>query len=392
LSGPDRLVDNGGLAGILTFQMGQMDDIGRRSPTATATEAAGKLRLPPVVPLPVEQVVQLRSIVAADAEARALADELARRAAALSLSGAEPRPVTEIAYSGLVGTDPRRIDCIARLEDMARVGLLVQHLQAVDDRQAVDVLRRFMRAWTATYRITGDDVNEDKLLPLVVAWHVLRDGAPAALRRQVEPWVDTLGRVHAEAVSNWSQHLTNRYAKHLRLVAHCALALGCLRWLELARRGIERFVECSLRADGSSLDLEHRDTLTYHASALSPLLEVAMLLGEEGRALYAWTAPSGGSLQRSTDYVVPYATGARQRREWVHSRSALDHRRAEAGIEYYRPGRLFEPIQARTLMTFASYFDPALRQLALALSLTGAERYADWRLVVQDAIAASLQA
>ena len=183
-----------------------------------------------------------------------------------------------------------------------------------------------------------------------------------------------------------SQHLTNRYTKHVRLAVYCGLALERAEWVALGRQGIERFVAGSLRADGTSLDLERRDTLTYHCSALVPVLELALLLGDEGRALYAWTAPGAGSIKASVDYVVPYATGEKTRQEWVNSQVELDRKRAEAGLEHYRRGRLFEPAQAADLMEAASAFDPALAPLWTRLAGSPAQRYGSWRMLVAAAL------
>jgi hypothetical protein len=55
---------------------------------------------------------------------------------------------------------------------------------------------------------------------------------------------------------------------------------------------------------------------------------------------------------------LPYATGEKQRREWTHSKVELDRRRAEAGIEAYQPGKLFDPQKAHELFEWACYYNP----------------------------------
>jgi hypothetical protein len=150
---------------------------------------------------------------------------------------------------------------------------------------------------------------------------------------------------------------------------------------------VERFVREGLRGDGTSLDLERRDSLTYHCSALVPMLDLALLLGAEGRQLYAWTAPHGGSLQRSVDYVVPYASGEKTRREWVNSQVELDRQRAKAGLDHYQPGSLFDPQDARSLIEAATAFDARLLPLHRTLSGATAGRYPAFRLLVQTALA-----
>jgi hypothetical protein len=85
-----------------------------------------------------------------------------------------------------------------------------------------------------------------------------------------------------------------------------------------------------------------------------PALDIALLLGGEGRQLYAWTTSEGGSLKRSVDFVVPYATGEKTRREWVNSTVELDRQRAAAGLPHYQPGMLFAPKDATSALEAAS--------------------------------------
>jgi hypothetical protein len=193
-----------------------------------------------------------------------------------------------------------------------------------------------------------------------------------------------MGELHARAVRD-STRFTNRYTKHLRLLATFGLILDRHEWQQAAQDGIKRFVTESLRADGTSYDLEHRDTLTYHNSALRPVIELAVLSGPDGSALYTWENPDGGSITKSVDYVLPYASGEKTREEWRNTQEDLDRRRAAEGIEAYRPGRLYEPKNALRLLEEASYFDPSLVPLVLKLHESTAERFASWTMVVNAA-------
>lgn len=352
--------------------------------TACVLQAAevGEFTMPPVLPLSPSQLALLRRLVAEDPEASALAEEA--RAAALPLLEAVPHPLAAIHYEGLVHTDPQRIATVAQLREMADVAAVVRHWQASDDGQAVPMLGRFVAAWAATYRPDGNDVNENKLLPLLVAYHGLRSGFPEERRDPVDTWVEALGTLHLRAVEA-STRFTNRYAKHVRLLAVCGGILGRPEWSQHAASGVRRFVEQALHADGTSEDFRVRDTLTYHASALRPILELALLSGPEGLASYGWTNTRGGSLRKSVEFVVPFAMGERTRAEWVHSKVALDRRRAEAGLEEYRVGKPYDPASALELMELASGFDPALIRVVRHLTGTRAQRFPTWQCLVNAA-------
>ena len=349
---------------------------------ASAGGATGEFTIPSVNPLRPVQLEALRRLATSDDEAKAIAATAAAEAA--PLLDATPRPLEVIHYEGLVNTDPRRVATVEKLRETAGVARLTRYWQVSGDRRAAAVLRRFVIAWARTYRPDGNDVNENKLYPLLVAYHGLRNDLPPADRALVDAWVQNLGELHAAAVRD-STHFTNRYAKHVRLAAICGMILGRDEWVATAHEGARRFVTESLYADGSSLDLKRRDTLTYHASALRPVVELAMLSGNDGGTLYTWESPRGGSIKRSVDLVVPYAMGEKTRKEWTKSEVGLDRRRAEAGLEKYQPGGTYDPKNALELMEEASYFDPALMRVVRHLIGGKAERFPTWQTLVNEA-------
>ncbi len=348
-------------------------------PFLHAEKVTGELDIPKVSPLNGNQLIRLRSLVDEDPEAMALVK--IEEEASQPFLKREPQPIREIHYEGLVNTDPRRIATVEKLEDMARFATLLRLWQATGDTTVAAALRRYILAWTGTYRITGNDVNENKLYPLLCAYEALRDTFSETEQETIDGWVREFGKRHAKAVEK-SDHLTNRYAKHVRLTAVCGMILDKPEWVELAFSGIRRFVTESLRPDGTSIDLERRDSLTYHASALRPMIELAMITAEHGRELYTWESEAGGSIKKSVDYLVPFALGGKTRKEWVNSKVGLDHRRSEAGIEKYRAGRLYDPMDALKVMQEACFFDPDLNRVVRHLRGDESGQYSSWQSLV----------
>jgi hypothetical protein len=348
-----------------------------------AAESVGEFSIRPVVPLDAEQRAALQELVASDSQAASMAAALA--AEAQPLLDAEPQPLAVIHYEGLINTDPQRIATVASLREMDDVAVLMQYWQLTGDPQAADALLRFVDAWASTYQVTGNDVNENKFVPLFVSWECLQSQADPAVQQRVNAWIEALIPPHAEALRT-STHFTNRYTKHVRMVALFGMIRGRQDLIDLARQGVQTYITESLYGDGESLDLKHRDTLTYHGSGLKPPLEVAMILGADD--LYTWENERGGSMKKSVDYVIPYATGEKTHQEWVHTEVELDRQRAAAGLEKYRTGRLFEPKDAAELLVVASYFDPSLAPLAVQLSEgEEGERFPSWRMLVNAAVA-----
>lgn len=349
---------------------------------APVRATVGEFSIPDVIPLNEAQRSRLRHLVVTDEEAADLA--AAAKHEAVPLLDGEPRPLEVIHYEGLVNTDPRRIASVKKLRDMAKVARLVRYWQTTGDQRAAEAIRRFTIAWTKTYRLTGNDVNENKFQPMLVGYLALRETFDPNRHQRIDRWVEKLGRLHLKAVRE-STHFTNRYAKHVRLLATTARILDRDKWLDETRNGIRRYVSNALDADGTSRDLKRRDSLSYHASGLKVMLELAMLMGQRGRELYTWTGPDGGSLNKSVDYVVPYAMGRKVHREWVDTKVGLDRRRAKAGLEKYKPGKPYDPNHAQALMEKASYFDPGLVRVVHHLSHSEAERLPTWQMLMNAA-------
>ncbi len=349
---------------------------------AFAKDGPGEFSFRATLPMEAAQREKLKAIVSNDTEAAALFSLLEKEATTkLDL---EPNPIAKINYEGLVNTNPQRIKSVESLREMDDVATVFQYWQVSENPRAAAMLQRFILAWAETYVPTGNDVNENKFYPIFTAYESLRETFPEENRNKIDAWILTMGELHAEAVAS-STHLTNRYTKHLRLLALFGRILDKPEWQEAAQVGLKRFVTESLRPDGTSLDLERRDTLTYHNSALRPVIELAVLAGPDGPALYNWTSPQNSSLKKSVDYVIPYADGTLKREEWRNTQVDLDRRRAAAGLAEYQPGKLFDPKDALKLMEEASFFDEDLVPLAIKLHESKANKFASWTMVMNAA-------
>lgn len=347
------------------------------------SKVAGEFTIPDVSPLEPAQLDQLRELIRSNDGAKLIADQTRQQAA--PLLSIEPQPLAVIHYEGLVNTDPRRVATVEKLGQMRAAALLVRAWQASGDPQAALALKRLTVAWSETYRPTGNDVNENKLYPLLIAYAALRDDFSPEDQHRVDAWVERLGVLHLAAVQD-STHFTNRYSKHVRLLALAGLILGREAWLDESREGVKRFVRESLRADGTSRDLELRDSLGYHASALRPPLQLAMLSGAKGRDLYRWTSESGGSLNRSVEFLVPYAMGEKVHHEWVDTKVDLDRRRAAAGLEKYRTGKTYDPYDALKVMEAASFFDPQLMTVVRHLTDDSTKQFPTWTTLTHASV------
>jgi hypothetical protein len=244
-----------------------------------------------------------------------------------------------------------------------------------------DKAREYVLAWTKTFYPNGNTINENKMEPVINAYPLLRDTFSAAEKTAIEAWLRRMATKEIET-NGWKHRdhkLDNWDAKQFKLVGAIGFILNDRAFIDYAVDGYKRYIAQGLYPDGSSNDLKSRDALSYHISGLNSLLVLAMMAEQHGvnieGGFYNYVAPNGASMRKSVEYVVPFANGVMQREEWKNTTVGLDRERAAAGIEYYKPGKPFNPKSAVELLELASYFDPGLVRLVSMLRGTTAVRY-----------------
>lgn len=341
----------------------------------------GEVVIRTVVPLDSAAIDRLRRLATEDGEAAALL--VALRADADRALDQAPTPIAEIYYEGKVNTDPKRIACCEKLADLDRAAAAVEAWAATGDARYAQRALASIEGWAATYRPTGNGINENKLQPLLAGWLMLRGEASPATQGTVDAWVRALvekGLKHEQGRgSNWGAKRIALTALGGRIAADPAL---------IAKAGdmFRSLVAKDLRADGTSHDLEERDSMGYHSSCVRSLTLAALIAGERG--WWSAKAPSGASLELAARHLLPYVNGEKIHREWVNTRVDLDRRRAAAGIPYYQPGRPYDPRDGVDTMVFTSAFLPEAAQVAArAAGRPDGARYANWTAVWMAAFA-----
>jgi hypothetical protein len=209
---------------------------------------------------------------------------------------------------------------------------------------------------------------------------------PADVEQAVRDWLRLTASVELTAVYNRPNRATsynNWHSHRLKIVGEIAFALGDTALEGYAVRGLEAQIGRNLRADGSSEDFVTRDALHYHVYDLEPLLKLAMVLKRAtGADYYSYISPSGSSIQRSVQWLVPYVTGEKTHAEFVKSTVEFDRRRAQNGEAAYKAGSMFDPKNGVMTLLLAAWWDPAL--LATARKAGGMEeRFPAWVSVVE---------
>jgi hypothetical protein len=99
---------------------------------------------------------------------------------------------------------------------------------------------------------------------------------------------------------------------------------------------------------------------------------------------YDYEAPSGSSVRKSVDFLVPFATGEKIHHEFVNSKVSFDKKRADNKEPGYTIGAGFQPGTAVEVLSLASYFNDSLSKIVHKL-LHRDDRFPDWQLLLNAA-------
>ncbi len=130
--------------------------------------------------------------------------------------------------------------------------------------------------------------------------------------------------------------------------------------MDFSIKGLKEYIRSAYYDDGTSNDLKDRDALHYHVSGLKPVIAATVNLTpfHPPFNLFNYVSSAGSSIRKSVEYTLPYARGEKQRKEWTNSKVALDKKRAEAGLEKYQPGMLYNPQQAKEMFEWGGFYNP----------------------------------
>jgi hypothetical protein len=320
-----------------------------------------------LLPADAQQLATLRRHLSATGERAAFVERLRH----IAHMRPAPMPLKHIVYEGRVSNDPQRIGTVEHLLDMDRLAAFVWLMRiepdSADHRNGA---RDLLLAWARVYQPTGNDVNENKLAACFVAFDELRDHLSQAERAEVSRWLVDIARRN---LANAPGLGGNRLAKANKILALAGRVCDDAELRDRAASLFGDWLEQVLHADGRSTDLDRRDAMHYHASALRDALEVASILHADNRDLFRLEGPKGQSLEKSLRYMLPYVRGEKIHPEWVNTTIALDRRRWEAGDEFYKPGKPWPRTQAIELLILAGRFDSEYLDLA-------------WRVIAEERV------
>lgn len=308
-----------------------------------------------IVVLNAAESERLMSVIQNDTQAKQLYDSI--RIQAQHYLTDSPRPLAQIFYEGLLQTHPDRIDTQKSLEDIDKVVSFIYSHYGSNEAEYAQKAKEIVLAWASTYFPTGNPINENKLVPLFWAFYLFQDWFTSSEKSLIEDWMVSIAE---EQMARADTPNNNWEAKRLKIIGTVGCILGDKALMDYSVEGMKEFIHTAYYADGTSNDLNERDALHYHISGLVPAIAffIASSPFHPTFELFNYNSPGGSSVRKSVEFAIPYANGSIKRKEWINSKVALDKKRAEAGLEEYQPGMLFDPEKAKPLFEWAAYYNP----------------------------------
>ena len=305
------------------------------------------------------------------------------KVATLTLTEA-PNPIDTIRTEGLLAGDPKKTTTQQALRDMNKLYALALVYRVSGDKRYLEHATEFLLAWARINHGRGDPIDDTNLDRAIEAYDLLKTELPKAAGDSIRDWLietakaELRGRYyHPDRPSfynNWHSH-------RLKIVGEIAYAIGDTALQGYTIRGLKTQLEKNLNPDGSSIDFALRDALHYHVYDLEPLLKLAIVLSRAtGVDFYNYASPTGSSIKRSVDWLLPYVSGQKAHAEFVNSTVDFDKKRAQNNESAYKAGTLFEPKNGIATLVLAMYFDKeSTRQVRELMIATQTARAQAWQ-------------
>lgn len=329
------------------------------------------------------EIKKLARIIKNDAGAKKL--YLAIENAANTALQQQPNPIDTIISEGHLATDPKKMRTQQSLVDMNKSYALAFAYRITGKKEYLLKCRDYILAWAQKNKGAGNPINDTKLDAMFEAYDLIRKEITADEKQQIDTWMMQVAdaeiahprfrSANKSAHNNWNSH-------RIKVVGNIAYVLDNKNYKTFTDTALQTQLAKNLYADGSGMDFEERDALHYHVYTLEPLLKIITIIKRaDGKNYYDYVSPTGSSIRKSVDFLVPYVTGEKVHHEFVNSKTLFDKQRAENKEPGYTIGADFKPNTAIDALSYAAYFDNRLTEFVRKL-MSAEEKYPNWSIML----------
>jgi hypothetical protein len=329
-----------------------------------------------------KEVSALRSLIAKDSSAKKFYSAIKRTADnALTQT---PDPVDTVISEGHLATDPKKIRTIRSLKDIEKIYALAIVYSIEGNKNYLEKAGEYITSWATINKPQGNPINDTKFEDLFFAYDLIKTNLSADQQNTINNWLrqiadaeirTALPKTKKTSFNNWNSH-------RLKLIGLIAYILNNETFKTYIAEELPAQIEKNLLPDGSGIDFHERDALHYHIYTLEPLISLATVLQRAtGKDFYHYTSPSGASIEKSIQFLVPFVSGEKLHPEFVNSTVAFDKKRADNKEAGYEIGAPFKQTSGVNVLVQASYFEPSCMNVVRKV-LNTSMNYPNWQSII----------
>ena len=332
-----------------------------------------------------KEIATLRNLVRSDSNANKLYTTI-RNTADKALTQ-NPDPIDTVVSEGRLATDPKKIRTIQSLDDIPKTYSLAIAYAIERNKNYLQKADKYLKSWALVNKPQGNPINDTKFEDLFFAYDLIKNNLSSDDQKTINGWLNqmagaeiktALPKTKKTSFNNWNSH-------RLKVIGLIAYLLNKDEYKTYIAEELPVQIEKNLLPDGSGIDFQERDALHYHIYTLEPLISLAIVLQRAtGKDYYHYTTPSGSSIEKSINFLVPFVSGEKLHPEFINSSVAFDKKRADNKEAGYQIGAPFKQTSGVNVLIQASYFDPSCMNIVKKV-LNVSTNYPGWQAVINAA-------
>lgn len=297
-----------------------------------------------------------------------------------------PNPIEKVTSQGLLQGNPAKTASLKAVEDGPKIYALALQYRLFGNKDYLNKAQEFLTAWAKINQATGDPIDETKLEEFFMGYDLIRDELKKDQQQQIDAWLESIGvaEINSFAAKPEKSTSKNNWNSHrIKVITQVVYTIHAeKKYRDTIMGELKKQLAQNLYSDGSSYDFAERDALHYHIYTLEPLLKAMIVLNRaEGKNYYAFESPTGSSVKKSVDFLMPFVTGEKTHGEFANSKVKFDRDRAANGEKGYIAGAPFKQKNGIIVLSLVDYFDPSVRKI---IQQVAGNDYTDWQLTLNQ--------
>ena len=273
-----------------------------------------------------------------------------------------PNPIDTLVSEGHLATDPKKIVTVKSLVDIDKIYALGITYSVEGNRIYLQKAIEFILAWAMVNKPLGNPINDTKFEKLLMAYDMIKTDFSPSQKQLVDIWLTKMADEEINTAKNKERKTSfNNWNTHrLKMIGCIAYILNNAAYKKYIEIELPIQIEKNLLPDGSGIDFVERDALHYHVYTLEPFISLATVVYKATQKdYYHFVSPSGASIKKSIDFLIPFVTGEKTHAEFVNSHVTFDKKRAENKEPGYQIGGSFHTNEAVPVLLQAAWFEAA---------------------------------